>query len=105
VRTLQQTFLLQICNVLVHRGQRLETQAASDLLKGRGVTVALHEIADEVEYFFLPASYRHPRIIGNKKRIKKKTFFLARRGSIRALTQDMRASVSFWVNIGAAIPL
>jgi hypothetical protein len=89
VRTLQQPLLLQIGNVFVHRGQRLETQAASNFLKGRGVSIALDEVADEVEDFFLPAGYRHFRIIANKKRTRKDFFcfclWLDPGGQVRAV--------------------
>jgi hypothetical protein len=77
VRPLQQALLLQVGDVLVHGGQRLEAETACNFFKGWGVSVALDKIADEVQHLFLPAGHRHGSIIANKKRIYKKTFPLA----------------------------
>jgi hypothetical protein len=61
VRALQQTFVLEVIDVLVNGGERAQFEAAGDLFIGRGVAVALYEAADEIQHFFLPAGDGHGR--------------------------------------------
>jgi len=69
VRTLEETFVLQISDVLVHSGKRTEAQAAGNLLIRRGVSVLLREAGEEVENLFLSPRDSHAGIVANKKRI------------------------------------
>ena len=69
VRPLQQAFVLQIRDVLMHGGQRTEAQATGYFLIGRGVAVFLREAGKKVDDLFLPPSDSHAEIVANKKRI------------------------------------
>ena len=59
VGALEQTFVLEIGDVLVHGGKRAEAEAAGDLLVGRGVAVLLSEVGEKVDDLFLPTRDCH----------------------------------------------
>ncbi len=69
VGALQEAFVLQIGDVLVHGGQRTEAETAGDFLVGGGVAVLLREAGKEVDDLFLPPCDSHAGIVANKKRI------------------------------------
>ena len=69
VGPLQQAFVLQIGDVLMHRGQRTEAKTTSYLLIGRRVAVLLGKAGKEVDDLFLPPCDSHAKIVANKKRI------------------------------------
>ncbi len=66
---LQEPFVLQISDVLMHGGERTQTEAIGDLLVGRGVAILLREAGEEVDDFFLSPCDSHAEIVANKKRI------------------------------------
>ena len=68
VRSFEQPLLLQVRDVLVHRGQGLEIQPPGDLIEGRGVSILFHEAADEIDHFFLSACNGHAAIVAKKQR-------------------------------------
>src|SRR5271170_5320396 len=65
---LQQAFVGKVSDVLVHRGQRFQAEAAGDLIVGRGIFVLTDKVGEKVEDFFLPAGDGHEGIIEKKKR-------------------------------------
>jgi hypothetical protein len=69
VRSLEQAFVLQIGDVLVHGGERTKSKAAGNLLIRRGVPVLMCEAGEKVEDLFLPPRDSHAGIVANKKRI------------------------------------
>jgi hypothetical protein len=70
----QQPFVLQVGDVLVDRRQRTKIEAVSDLFKGRGVPVPLHESRDKFQDFFLPAGNGHSRHYSEQKANRRKKF-------------------------------
>ena len=56
---LKKAFLLQICDVFMHGGERAEAEAAGDLLVGGRVAVAGGEGGEKVEDLFLPTRNCH----------------------------------------------
>lgn len=67
--TLQKAFVLEVGDVLMHRGEGAEAEAASDLFVGRRVAVLLREARKEVDDLFLTPCDCHAEIVANKKRI------------------------------------
>jgi hypothetical protein len=59
VRSLQQALVLQIGDVFVDSGERVEPEAVRNFLVGRRVPVLLSEAGEEVDYFFLPPCDGH----------------------------------------------
>jgi len=53
--------------MFVHRGQRAETHADADFLKGGRVAMFLHKVGDVVVNLPLPLGNRHAAIVGEGK--------------------------------------
>lgn len=66
---LEETFVLEVGDVLMHGGERAETEATGDLLVRRGVAILLGEAGQEVDDLFLPTCNCHSEIVANKRRI------------------------------------
>ena len=66
---LEEAFVLQICDVLMHGGERTESKAAGYFLIGGGVAVFLREAEEKIDDLFLPPCDSHAEIVANKKRI------------------------------------
>ncbi len=78
VGALQQTFILQVGDVLMDGGERAEAEAGGDLLVGRGVAVLLRKAGEEVDDLFLPSCDSHGRIVANKRRTGEVLFWTSR---------------------------
>jgi len=67
----EQAFFLEIRDVLVHRGQRVQPHALLNLFVGGRVLVGLHKLGDEIVDLPLPSSDCHAqncrRILGEVK--------------------------------------
>src|SRR5271168_4366025 len=63
----EQSLFLEVGDVLVHRGQRVQVKPVADLFKRRRVAMLRHEAGDEVIHFALPACDRHAGIVGEYK--------------------------------------
>src|SRR5580704_2544052 len=63
----EQALLLQIRDVLVHGGQRIQVEPLANLLKRRRIAMLGHESRNKVVNFVLPACDRHAAIIGEQK--------------------------------------
>jgi len=69
VGTLEETFILQVGDVLMDRGQGAKAEAAGDLFVRRGVAILLSKVGEKVDDLFLPPRDSHAGIVANKKRI------------------------------------
>jgi hypothetical protein len=74
MHAVEHALLFKIRDVLVDGGKALKPHAASDFLKGWGVSVAGHKRLKKIQNLFLPAGDGHARIIANKKRIDARKF-------------------------------
>jgi hypothetical protein len=68
VNAIEHSLFFEVRNVFVDGRQALQPHATRNLLKRRGITVAGDKGLEKVDYFFLPSSDSHGRIIANKKR-------------------------------------
>ena len=65
---LQQTFVLKVRDVLMHRRERVQAKTLGNLLVGRRVPMLCREGREEINDFFLPSRDSHTTIVANKKR-------------------------------------
>ena len=69
----EQALLLQIGDVLVHRGQRIQLHAFANFLERGRISVLLHELGNEVVDLALPSGDGHGQLLANIKRMSRQT--------------------------------